>query len=676
MAISQAAPFLKPLRLESGDLGSPVQSGALAADKAANEPGRRGSIFFLIRSLNRGGAERQLICIASGLHDLGHEVTVGVYYKGVLDAELRAKGVTVLDLGKRGRLDLVRFSRRLVGAIRKVRPDTVYSFLGSSNILAGLIRPFVPPMKFVWSVRASNMDVSAYDWLSRFSYPVERALAGRADLIISNSHAGVECASSRGFPRERMVVVPNGIDTERFKPDPDARRRVRERWGVGDDEILVGVLARLDPMKDHPTFLRAAALAAQRRADLRFICIGEGPERYARELHALAAGLGIDDRVIWPGQDHEPAEALNGLDLCCSSSAWGEGFSNSVAEAMSCGVSCVVTDVGDSAEVVGETGRVVPPRDPESLCEAMLESIESPGRRGTDPRARVIERFSLASLILKTARALGFAAPAGEGMIVKQEIAERQGRPGKIGSDMSDSVVPHEIEWTPERVKRFWDFYSSNPAMADSYFARMVGPSLLSYVGKRIKIGTAVDIGCGPGDLIGLLTQRGHDAYGVDSSPASIAQVEERFAGTPHFKGTAMNDGTIDLPDGTADTAFMVEVVEHMDDEALGGALSEAKRILRPGGHLVLTTPNEENLDASRTMCPECGGIYHRIQHVRSWSSRTLSDYVARFGFDSVSCRGTVLSPYSGPLGLLYKTAYPMVRGRKPHLIYIGRKTG
>jgi SAM-dependent methyltransferase len=239
---------------------------------------------------------------------------------------------------------------------------------------------------------------------------------------------------------------------------------------------------------------------------------------------------------------------------------------------------------------------------------------------------------------------------------------------------MPDTVVPHEIDWTPERIARFWDYTSSNAALADSYFAKMVGPSLLKFVSKRIKIGTAVDIGCGPGDLIGMLIKAGHEAVGVDSSPGSLAKVSERFGGNPLFKGAYQNDGRIDLPDASADSAFMLEVVEHMEDAILTASLQEARRILRPGGHLVLTTPNQENLDASRVMCPECGGIFHRIQHVRTWSADTLRAAVEKLGFSTVAAEPTVLSPYGGPLGAAYKLAYPRLRGRKPHLVYIGRK--
>jgi SAM-dependent methyltransferase len=239
---------------------------------------------------------------------------------------------------------------------------------------------------------------------------------------------------------------------------------------------------------------------------------------------------------------------------------------------------------------------------------------------------------------------------------------------------MAQTVQQHEVEWTPEQVKRFWDFYSTNPGAEDSYFAKMVGPALLKLVRKHIKIGTALDLGCGPGELMAFLVAAGHDTYGVDSSPASIEKVARRFENVPHFRGAARVDGTIDLADAIADTAFMIEVVEHMNDEALAAALSEARRVLRPGGHIVITTPNEENLDASRTMCPECGGTFHRVQHVRSWSSRTLSACLERHGFLTVISAGTVLSTYKPPLAWLYRAAYPILRGRKPHLVYIGKK--
>ena len=237
-----------------------------------------------------------------------------------------------------------------------------------------------------------------------------------------------------------------------------------------------------------------------------------------------------------------------------------------------------------------------------------------------------------------------------------------------------DGFAPHPVQWSPDRVRRFWDHSSTNPAMDDIYFAREVGKSLVNHVARKIRIGGAVDIGCGHGDLMDILMKRGHEVFGIDQSPATVEQVQRRFAGRKGFKGAVRDDGGIALPDESADTAFMVEVVEHLDDRALANLLREAHRIVRPGGHLVLTTPNEENLRGFESMCPECGCIFHRVQHVRSWSATSLTEHVRRFGFEPVSAKATVLAPFTGPMGFAYRTAYRLVRKRNPHLVYIGRR--
>ncbi|MDP8993367.1 MAG: glycosyltransferase [Pseudomonadota bacterium] len=382
-----------------------------------NPPGRPRplSIYFLIRSLNLGGAERQLVYLATRLHRAGHDVTVAVYYSGgVLDSDLVNVGVRLVDLGKKGRWDLIGFIWRLIRSVRNLRPDVLYSFLGSSNIFAAVIRPFVHVPKFVWSIRASDMDAASYDWAVRVSYRIECLLSPAASLIIGNSNAGLSYAAAHGFPRQKMVLVPNGIDTDRFKPDPKARSNVRAVWDVDDDQILVGLLARLDPMKGHATFLKAAALAATRNSRLRFVCVGTGPPSYLQELLELADKLGVGERVMWAGPSSYPEVTLNALDIFCSSSAWGEGFSNSVGEAMACGLPCVVTNVGDSAWIVGDAGRVVPPGDARALAEVLLQTAEDLSSFiDKDPRGRIERLFSVAALVDNTLAAIGLpAAPS------------------------------------------------------------------------------------------------------------------------------------------------------------------------------------------------------------------------------------------------------------------------
>lgn len=360
------------------------------------------SILLLVRSLEAGGAERQLVELARGLQNRGQKVTVAVFYKkGPLLHELEKADVPLIDLQKGGRWDLAGFLLRTARAIRKTRPAVIYSFLGGANIVASAVRWFAPQAKLVWSIRASNMDLQRYDWLHGVAYWIERRLSRTADLIISNSHAGRDFAVEHGFPEGRIHIVPNGIDTDRVRPDADLRQRQRAAWGLNEEHIAVGVLARLDPMKGHGAFLEAATLLAERRPDMRFFVIGGGPEEDRLKRHAARLGLGRT--MHFTGPSNAPEAALNALDICCSPSEFGEGFSNSIAEAMACGVPCVVTDVGDSARIVGDTGEVVPPYDSQLLGEAILRlSARLADGRKMRARERAADHFSVGAMVERT----------------------------------------------------------------------------------------------------------------------------------------------------------------------------------------------------------------------------------------------------------------------------------
>lgn len=361
-------------------------------------------ITFLIRSLDLGGAQRQLVSLARGLHERGHRVLIATFYGGgPLEEELA--GIPVRDLGKKGRWDLLGFLTRLVRLVREEKPDILHGYLAIPNILTVLLKPLFPRTRMVWGTRNAKLYFDRYDRVRRLAYRVERLLSRFADLIIANSYRGRDYAADYGFPEDKIVVIPNGIDTERFHPDLEARRRLRAEWGVAEDEKLVGLVGRLAPMKDHATFLEAAALLARERRDVRYVCVGEGPAGYRQELRALSARLGLKERLLWAGARKDMPAVHNALDVAASSSYDGEGFPNVVGEAMACGVPCVVTDVGDSARVVGETGVVVPPGDPRALAEGLKAA--SNGR--VDPRSlreRVVRCFSTRALVLNTEETL------------------------------------------------------------------------------------------------------------------------------------------------------------------------------------------------------------------------------------------------------------------------------
>ncbi len=365
------------------------------------------SVTFLVRSLGVGGAESQLVLLAAGLARAGHRVLVVTFYdRGPLGANLEAAGVPVVALGKRGRWDVFGFYLRLVRALRGERPEVLHPYLPVPNLLALTMRPWLPGVRIVWGIRWGRVRLSRYDWLTRLTFRVSPFLSRFADVLVVNSVGGSAYHQRLGCPADRMVVVQNGIDTERFRPRPEARARIRSEWGIEDGEVLVGLIGRLDPTKDHQTFLEAARRFAAQHDEIRFVCVGGGTPGYSAELRALAQAQGLAGRCVWAGERADMPEVYSALDIATMTSV-GEGFPNVVGEAMACGVACAVTDVGDASTIVGETGEVVPVRDAAALAAAWERLL---ARRPPWPaealRRRIIEEFGVDRLIARSEEAL------------------------------------------------------------------------------------------------------------------------------------------------------------------------------------------------------------------------------------------------------------------------------
>lgn len=362
-------------------------------------------ILFLTRSLHRGGAETQLVQLAAGLAERGHEVCVAVYYSGgALESELAGRGVRLHDLGKRGRWDLPGFAARLVRLVRRERPDVLHAYLTTANLLAASLGLFFPRTRIVWGVRATDMRGMRKDGVASLTMRLETLLARRSDLIITNSRASASRLAAHGVDKARIAVVANGIDTSRFAPSPDMRSASREAWGIPAEAVAVGLPARLDPVKDHATFLRAAKCLLETDRGVHFLCAGGGEPGFAAGLRELAASLGIDHAVHWLGEMEDMRKFYAGLDLAVLSST-SESFPNVLCEAMACGVPCVATDVGDCALIVGEEGITVRPGDPEALAKAMQEMIGRIASGSSSPervRERVETLFGLDTMVRRS----------------------------------------------------------------------------------------------------------------------------------------------------------------------------------------------------------------------------------------------------------------------------------
>jgi SAM-dependent methyltransferase len=197
-------------------------------------------------------------------------------------------------------------------------------------------------------------------------------------------------------------------------------------------------------------------------------------------------------------------------------------------------------------------------------------------------------------------------------------------------------VEEHAIDWNDQKIARLWDYYSRSPIHAEAYFSRVYGEYILRSSGLPLKQPLSVlDFGCGPGFLWEHLVRL--DARwsytGVDFSADSVAAVIVKASGDSRFRGAHyVSKLPTPLPTEQYDAVLLVEVVEHLRDDDLSATLEEAARLLRPGGQLVITTPNAEDLGRVMKFCPECGAVFHEWQHVRSWNKESLSRRLAEHG--------------------------------------------
>ena len=367
------------------------------------------SVMLLLRSLDRGGAEKQAVTLACELKQRGWPVSVACFYSGgAFASDLAVASVPLFEIGKHGRWDIVRFLRRFYRLLSSESPRIVYAYLPPENLLILFMRILLPDISVIWGVSSSYIDLRHYKLLDRLLYWMERRLARLADLVISNSRCGAAIWIGEGFPKHTMRIIANGIDTERFRYDNQGRSRLRAEWGVPAEARLVGLVGRLDPMKDHSTFLQAAALLTSTDKSWRFVCVGSGPENYTQRLILESQELNLTNYLIWAGACDDMAAVYSALDMVCSSS-YGEGLPNVVPEAMSCGRPSVVTDVGDCALVVGDTGVVVAPRDAHALAhgiEKLQRRLECEGDTLREAaRARIKQKFGVERLADETIEA-------------------------------------------------------------------------------------------------------------------------------------------------------------------------------------------------------------------------------------------------------------------------------
>lgn len=357
-------------------------------------------IAHVITGLGTGGAEMMLKKVVSETAASCDHVVISLKDGGAVGKTLQGLGIPVIALGgKSGRFSLSLLIR-LARELRAIEPDLVQAWMYHANLAVWVARFLLRGhWPLCWSVRCSIGAPSSIKWTTRLVINICAYLGKRTTSIIYNSHLACGHHENIGYPRARSLVIPNGFDTRAFVPDARAKERFRCHHAIPYNHVIIGHIARAQPLKDQRTLLLAAAKVLERAPNTIFILAGTGIPRLAdagNKNALLVEALG--DRVLFLPQQDNVNELMAAFDIFVLSSI-AEGFPNVLGEALSCGVPCVATDVGDCARIVGKQGIIVPPGDPGKLAAGILKLLAMPSdeRRawGLAGRARMEKDYSI-----------------------------------------------------------------------------------------------------------------------------------------------------------------------------------------------------------------------------------------------------------------------------------------
>lgn len=370
--------------------------------------------MHVITGLSTGGAETMLLKLLSAASGDMEHVVVSLGGEGTIGPRIAALGVPVHCLGLQRNAPNPFRALSILTLAQRIGPQLIQGWMYHGNLMASMAalvlrksslrksdsRKQVPVL---WNIRQTVYDLRNERWLTARFIRLGARLSARPSAIIYNSQTSAGQHEALGYSAAKRVIIPNGFDCQILRPDDAARKAVRTELGVTGDNILIGFVARYHPMKDHAGFLRAAAIVAQDHPHVKFVLAGTGVSSRQPELAEAVKQNELQNHVILLGERSDIPRLNNAFNIGCSASAWGEGFSNSIGEAMACGVPCAVTDVGDSAYIVADSGFVSPPREPQALANAIMRLIdmEQTGREqlGAKARKRIETEFSLPAIV-------------------------------------------------------------------------------------------------------------------------------------------------------------------------------------------------------------------------------------------------------------------------------------
>lgn len=353
-------------------------------------------IVNVITGLNTGGAEMMLLKVLGRLDPTFSPHVISLTDIGSIGQRIQALGIPVQALNlRRGVIPGPLAFFRLVWWLKEIKPDVVHTWMYHADLLGGVAARIARVPAVGWAIRHSNLDRDKTR-ISTRQVAVACALISRfiPDKILVCSEVARRIHVALGYVADKMWVIPNGFDLAQFQPDEGARQQVRVELGVGRDTQIIGLIGRFDPQKNHKGFMEAARSLHQKRPEVHFLLAGKEIDENNFELMSAVREAGVGGVVHLLGLRSDIPRLMAALDVLVSSSSYGEAFPNVLGEAMACGVPCVVTDVGDSAFIVGDTGRVVSPGDMPGLAEEMEALLALPHAEWASLSVRARDRVA------------------------------------------------------------------------------------------------------------------------------------------------------------------------------------------------------------------------------------------------------------------------------------------
>ena len=638
------------------------------------------------------GADRQLMAVADAISGETRPIVLlpnDLEYRGYLSAALRANGIEVMT----GPLGIAR--RRYA------------SPLGGFRYLLVLIRAYL------WTVRLARRH--------------------HAKLIVSNSGAvlvGALCAATVGrphiwclreiidrprwfrgavrtlgrLPRNRFVVVSQAVSSWLGPVSGRAPGVIYDGVPLADPVAPIQgrprvlFIGRLNRWKGHEIFMEVAARVHRQIPDSEFVVVGgpvpEDPGGAEAEQLAKAIDPG-GEWLVLRGELDDPRDELTAAWVVVVPSTRPDPFPNVVLEAMAAGRPVVGSRSGGIPEMIadGETGVLVTPGDVTGFASSVSELLrdrEMVVRMGSAGRDRVTALFGRVRANDLWRRAV---------------LDALGGNDATAWNDPMTRVGTHPVIWDDRKIAEYWDHLAGSDE--GEHFGANYAAEVAADIGRYVpRPAWVLDIGCGLGHLVGELSERGYRVLGIDISPATTAAAWARL---PQLDESTFRVGSMtDLPvaNASVDAVVLTEVVEHILDDAIAPMLLEARRALRRGGRLLVTTPSSERLTDEQVGCPRCGARFHRWQHVRSWTPETLSRVLVENGFVDVKAEARALRgphrsirervrrvvrsaavghrrllrcpdcglAFARPLGVRVRASWHRRRRKQPHLLVVATR--